>query len=181
MYTSGLKQALRVKFEDLRGQIDIFLKALERHLLTFENQTNTRLKALEAKLTLLSSQESLSEQLKLLKHSQNSQGPLQAPDAPRAKTTHESLSRATSARPSRAAALKLTLISRTSQPHSETPSVQPRTAVKISEDAQSDTIKSEDLKPVKKKHKKNQRLIFKHSDLKIFLKISRENIILTLN
>ncbi|PGG95973.1 hypothetical protein AJ79_09793 [Helicocarpus griseus UAMH5409] len=71
------------------------------------------------------------------------------------KTMHGPLSRATSARPDRAAALKLTPISRTSQPRPETPPVQPRTAVKFSEDAQSDTIRSEDLKSVKKKHKKN--------------------------
>ncbi|PGG97513.1 hypothetical protein AJ79_09183, partial [Helicocarpus griseus UAMH5409] len=31
-YTSGLEQALRAEFEDLRGQIDTSLKALERRL-----------------------------------------------------------------------------------------------------------------------------------------------------
>ncbi|PGG95167.1 hypothetical protein AJ79_10215 [Helicocarpus griseus UAMH5409] len=56
MYASGLKQALRMKFEDLRGQIDTFLKTLERCLSAFENQINTQLKTLEVKFTLLSSQ-----------------------------------------------------------------------------------------------------------------------------
>ncbi|PGG95148.1 hypothetical protein AJ79_10226, partial [Helicocarpus griseus UAMH5409] len=74
----------------------------------------------------LKPQELSDEQLKLLKHSQNPQGPLQAPDALRAETTHESLTRATSARPGRAAALELTLIPGTSKPRPGTPSVQPR-------------------------------------------------------
>ncbi|PGG94986.1 hypothetical protein AJ79_10331 [Helicocarpus griseus UAMH5409] len=176
-YTSGLKQALRVEFEGLKGQIDTSLEALEGRLSAFENQTNTQLKALEAKLTLLSPQEPPGEQLKLLKHLQDLQGPLQAPDAPRAKTTHEPLSRATSARPGRAAASELTPIPRTSQPRPGTPSA----AVKASEDAQSSTVRSEELKPAKGEHKEDQRLIFRHSDLKISPKAPRENVILTLN
>ncbi|PGG94971.1 hypothetical protein AJ79_10337 [Helicocarpus griseus UAMH5409] len=201
VYASGLKQALRAEFEGLRGQIDTSLKALEGRLSAFENQINTQLEALEAKFTLLSPQNTLSEQLKLPKHPQDPQGPLQAPDTPRAKTTHEPPSRATSARPGRAAAPELTPIPRTSEPRPGTPPVQPRwadiaageqsgwktvgkrrrTAAKVSEDAQSGTIRPGDLKPAKGEHKEDRRLIFRRSDPKASPKASREDIILTLN
>ncbi|PGG94946.1 hypothetical protein AJ79_10349, partial [Helicocarpus griseus UAMH5409] len=129
------------------------------------------------------------------------QGPLQAPDAPRAKTTHGPPSRAASARPGRAAAPELTPIPRTSQPRPGTPPVQPRwadiaageqsgwktvnnkrrAAVKAPEGAQSSTVRPGELKPAKGEHKEDQRLIFRHSDPKASPKAPREDIILTLN
>ncbi|OJD13078.1 hypothetical protein ACJ73_09249, partial [Blastomyces percursus] len=195
-YASGLEQALRAEFEGLRGQIDTSLEALEGRLLAFENQTNTRLEALEAKFALLSPQDSPGEQFKLPKRPQDSQ---EAPDAPRAKTTHGPPSRAASARPGRAAAPELTPIPGTSKPCPRTPPVQPRWAdIAAGEQSGWKTVNNKrraaekalkgaqpsspgDLKPTKGEHKEDRRLIFRRSDPKVSPKAPREDVILTLN